>query len=467
MVASVGIFDRLNAYFSGRQAAGEPAYPGFPAYPAYPEFMYGGSIRVPTGLPAVTEAKALAIPAYARSEQLIAGTIASLPLKTYRRSGGDGPRHEVVSVLDAPQGPVPISPFAWVERCVTHLIRYQELYLRPIYSDGGLLVGLEVVHPSAIRYVHPSGWGKAFTVLMGDDQEVVLTDTDPQPEMIQVLGPGANTGQRRGEPIFVTSQPLFQVAIAAMTAMGRVFTGPMIRGMVSPEAEDEIEGEEMGRIVDHLNSRMSGAQNAGQLAAVNRHLKITPWEQRNDEAQYAETLGQVTEAFARLLGLPPHLLAMIEKQTSWGTGIQEQNIGLARYTLMPYTSRLETALVRFLPRGQFCEFDYKGLLQSSPSAEIATLETQVSAGILTVDEARAVLNLPPRQEPSAPEPTPVVQASAPVFNVTLPPPPEITFTAPPPVQPPDIHVTLESPARPVTRTVKRDRAGLITEIVDG
>jgi HK97 family phage portal protein len=182
--------------------------------------------------------------------------------------------------------------------------------------------------------------------------------------------------------------------------MGRVFTGPMIRGMVSPEPEDEIEGEEMDRIVDHLNSRMSGAANAGQLAAVNRHLRITPWEQKNDEAQYSETLTQVTEAFARLLGLPPHLLAAIDKQTSWGTGIAEQNIGLARYCLMSYTSRLEESLVRFLPVGQFCEFDYKGLLQGSPAQEIDTLVKQTDAGLLTVNEARGVLNLPPTSQPA-------------------------------------------------------------------
>jgi HK97 family phage portal protein len=393
----VGIRHRLNAYVTQRSVSVSD--------PGFLDYSWGTSFRIPTGLPAVTETKALAIPAYSRGEQIIAGTIAGLPLKTYTQSGGDGPRREVVSVFDAPQGPVPISPFAWVERCVTHLVRYQELYLKPIWSPGSsFLVGLEIVHPGAVSKVEARGWGKAFTVRMGDDREQVFTDTGPVPEMIQVLGPGANTGQLRGEPIYVWSAPLFQIAIAALTAMGRVFTGPMIRGMVSPEPEDEIEGAEMDRIVDHLNSRMSGAANAGQLAAVNRHLRITPWEQKNDEAQYSETLTQVTEAFARLLGLPPHLLAAIDKQTSWGTGIAEQNIGLARYCLMGYTSRLEEALARFLPDGQFCEFDYKGLLQGSPAQEIDTLVKQTDAGLLTIDEARAVLNLPPTTQP-APVPT--------------------------------------------------------------
>jgi HK97 family phage portal protein len=454
----VGILASLNAYVTQRQVSVSD--------PAFPPYLGGGSLRVPTGLPAVTETKALAIPAYSRGEQIIAGTIAGLPLKTYTQSGGDGPRREVVSVLDAPQGPVPVSPFAWVERCVTHLVRYQEVYLKPIYSPAGFLIGLEVVHPRAVARVEPSGWGKAFTVLMGDDREEVFTDTDAEPEMIQVLGPGANTGQLRGEPIYVTSQPLFQIAIAALTAMGRVFTGPMIRGMVSPEPEDEIEGDEMDRIVDHLNSRMSGAANAGQLAAVNRHLRITPWEQKNDEAQYSETLTQVTEAFARLLGLPPHLLAAIDKQTSWGTGIAEQNIGLARYCLMSYTSRLEESLVRFLPAGQFCEFDYKGLLQGSPAQEIDTLVKQTDAGLLTLNEARAVLNLPPTTEPVA-LPVEAAFVPAPVFNVTMPPLPPAEVTVVQAAAPPDIHVTLENPVKPVTRHITRDKAGLITAITDG
>jgi phage portal protein BeeE len=100
----------------------------------------------------------------------------------------------------------------------------------------------------------------------------------------------------------------------------------------------------------------------------------------------------------RLFGIPPHLLNDIEKQSSWGTGVAEQNLGLARYTLKGWSSRIEQALTRELPPGQFVEFDYAGLLQGTPEKEIRLLIEQKDAGILTLPEVRRIRNLPPLSE---------------------------------------------------------------------
>jgi HK97 family phage portal protein len=351
-----------------------------------------------TGLPPVSEAKALTIPAYSRGESLIAGTIAGLPLKAYRKNP-DGTREYVPSVLDQPQGPASMSQFQWVERLVTHLVRYSEAYPKRIENGAGALEGIELVLPASVTKVEQAGWGKRYTIKMEDGQEKTFTD----PEVVQILG--MHQIGLRGTPIYQWSKPLFQVALAARTASGRVFTGPMISGLVTPAAEEEIERDEMETILLDLNARISGASKAGQIAAINRHLEIHPWQQTNDEAQFDETLTSVTEAFARLLGLPPHLLAAIDKQTSWGTGIAEQNIGLARYCLMAYTSRIESALVAFLPADTYAEFDYKGLLQGSPQQEIELLLAQTGQqAILTVDEARAIQNRGPMPVVAAPPP---------------------------------------------------------------
>jgi hypothetical protein len=62
---------------------------------------------------------------------------------------------------------------------------------------------------------------------------------------------------------------------------------------------------------------------------------------------------------------------------------------------MAYTSRFESAAEDVLPPGEFVEFDYKGMLQGTPAAEITLLIEQVQGGILTPDEARAILNMRP------------------------------------------------------------------------
>jgi HK97 family phage portal protein len=127
---------------------------------------------------------------------------------------------------------------------------------------------------------------------------------------------------------------------------------------------------------------------------INRRLKLDPWTPNNIDAQWHETRTFVLGEVGRLFGMPPHLLNDTEKQTSWGTGVAEQNLGLARYTLRGWSDRIEQSLTRQLPRGQFVEFDYRGLLQGTPAQEIELILDQLEGGLITVDEARKVQNLP-------------------------------------------------------------------------
>lgn len=360
------------------------------------EYLSAGWINTGTGLPSVTESDALSIPAYARGEALIAGTIAGLPLKAYEGER-DGVRQEVAgTLLDRPQGPMRITKHDWVERIVAYLVRYREAYLRRVANDGGAGIGFEVIHPGVVTNVEQNGWGKTFTVKgIGE-----LTDLGDDPEMVQILHE-SYSGYLRGTEIWQQHRATFQVAKAALTATGRVFTGATIAGLLSPadEAADDIPPEEMDKIILELNSRIAGVANAGQVAGVNRRLKLDPWQMTNEQAQFAEVSRNVAEAFSTLLGIPPVLLSDIEKQTSWGTGVAEQGANLSRYTLKGYTDKIEAALSEVLPEGVFAEFDYKGILQGSPKDEIELLLAEVGGPILDRNEARAVLNLPPSTEP--------------------------------------------------------------------
>jgi HK97 family phage portal protein len=344
-------------------------------------------------LSGVTESKAMSIPAFSRGIELIAGTIAGLPLKTYR---GDGSRRvQVASIFDRPQGDFAISAHDWVSLVVFHLVGYREAYLEHVRNVGGGLFGYWPVHPAAVQKVEWAGTQKRYHVHTSSEVVVYGTPDDPVEgrALTQILGPGFSG--LRGEPLWVTHRRLFQIALAAEEATARVFTGALIRGLVTTEQDEDVDEAEAALIVEQLNARIAGPENANQFRFVNRHLKMTPWEQTNADAQYMETRIYQGEEFARMLGLPPHLLAMVDKQTSWGTGVAEQNIGLSRYTLMDWTSRIEAALLPLNPPGEFQEFDYSGLLQGSPAQEIELLLAQVAGGMLTVNEARAVRNLPP------------------------------------------------------------------------
>lgn len=72
-------------------------------------------------------------------------------------------------------------------------------------------------------------------------------------------------------------------------------------------------------------------------------------------AQDAETMAarkfQVSE-LARFFGVPPHLVGDVEKSTSWGSGIEQQNLGFLQYNLSAFLKIWEDAIWRWLVKPQ-------------------------------------------------------------------------------------------------------------------
>jgi len=344
-----------------------------------------------TGSSIVTDSTAMGVTAYWRAVNIIAGTIASLPLKTYREKP-DGSREQVASFLDTPAGPYPLPPFNWKEMVMVHLLTRGETFLLHIRNGAGAIVGLWPVHPSAVE-VKWAGTGKEFTVTNADGTRSVYDQT----EMTQIMG--LTIDGLRGISPLNQHRRTIQLGINGEIAAARSFTnGALISGLVTPTTD--MTPDEAAAVKAGLQAKITGVENAGDIAVVNRSLQFTKWAMTNEEAQFLASRQFQVEEIARMFGVPPHLLAQTEKQTSWGTGVSEQNLGLSRFTLMPWTSRLEEGLSLLLPSPRFVEFEFKGLLQGTPQQEVELLIQQVSAGLLTKDEARAILNRPPLPEQS-------------------------------------------------------------------
>jgi HK97 family phage portal protein len=119
--------------------------------------------------------------------------------------------------------------------------------------------------------------------------------------------------------------------------------------------------------------------------------------------QDAETMAarkfQVSE-LARFFGVPPHLVGDVEKTTSWGSGIEQQNLGFLQYTLDPYLEIWETSILRWLVKptdlGKIhAEHNRDGLLSGDSTARANYMKTQVDTGLMTINEGRRVNNRPP------------------------------------------------------------------------
>ena len=346
----------------------------------------------------VTETSSLGLTAVYRSVSIIAGTIAGLPLKSYRNLK-DGSRERVDTWVDNPGAVYGMTAFEFKELMLVHLLLHGNFYGLHILNGAGAIVGLQPIHPSAVT-VKPvqsdadraqfGEYTKYFTVSVKDGGATGQRDFSPA-ELLHI--PGMSTDGLKGlSPISAASQAL-GTGLAGDEAAARLFGNGMMLGGLVTSGED-VDPDEAKIIKADLQSRLQGVKNAGDIAFINRQLTFTPWSMPANDAQFIESRAFQIEEVARIFGIPKVLLAQ-DGASTWGSGIAELNRGLAKYTLMSYTSRIEESFSRLLPKPQFSEFDYTGLLQGTAREEIELLLMQVEKGLITNNEARAVRNLEP------------------------------------------------------------------------
>lgn len=342
----------------------------------------------------VNDRTALGLSAVYRCVSLIAGGIASLPLRTVVTNAGVTERTE--SWLDNPAGPEGMTAFEWVEFLLVSLLLHGNFYGLKVFGGVGQLLWVQPLPPQCVGVEVKNGH-KVYTVQFDSGQRK-LSDA----EILHI--PGLSLDGYTGlSPLTIARNSLGQ-AISAENSAGKLFrNGLLSTAIVTPE--DKLTDEEAGQVREFLDRKVTGQEHAGGVSVINRKFKVTPWSINPVDVQFLESRAFAVDDVSRWFGVPPHLLGQTEKQTSFGAGLSEQNRGYAKYTLEPWTRRIEGRLSRLLSPSLKAEFDFRSLVSPDPEKEIELLINQVNAGLLLDDEARQILNRPPLPKPK-PEPDP-------------------------------------------------------------
>jgi HK97 family phage portal protein len=299
----------------------------------------GGSSSVA----AVGESTALSLSAVYRAVSIGAGSMGSLPLRTLKTTR-DGMRERSTSFLDDP-GFGQWTPYEWKELAATHLWLHGNAYGQHVYNGAGALVGLNWIHPLGVQ-VEADGdalGGRRYTVdLGGGDRREFDAGT-----LTHVMGLSLD-GLKGLSPISLARLSLSTGLSGDRAAHQMQTNGAMLAGLVTPDADEDLTVDEAKTVKETVTAAMTGVENAGAVAVINRKLKFTPWQLSAVDAQFMASRDFSIDEVGRWWGIPGHLLGQTEKQTSWGTGIAEQNRGLARWTLTPWTSRFEQRMTRLL-----------------------------------------------------------------------------------------------------------------------
>lgn len=167
----------------------------------------------------------------------------------------------------------------------------------------------------------------------------------------------------------------------------------MLDRILTPDQRNKI-NKEFGGIAS------TTARDGNRLWVLEAAMKYQSISIAPEDAQMILTRQFQIGEIARLFRVPLFLLMEMEKSTSWGSGLEQQNLAFLAYTLRPYLRRIESSINRWLltpaeRKKYYVEHNVEGLLRTDSAARASFLSTMVQNGLMTRNEARAKENLPP------------------------------------------------------------------------
>jgi HK97 family phage portal protein len=153
-------------------------------------------------------------------------------------------------------------------------------------------------------------------------------------------------------------------------------------------------------MVESYKKFAGGVDNAGGLLPLEGGFKYQQITLNPVDAQMLENRSFNVEDICRWFKVPPFMVGHTEKSTSWGSGLEQQNTGVATYTLRPYLRRIELKgqaklLSPYEQNKYMIEFNLDALLRADAKNRAAYWTSALQNGWMSRNDVRSKENLPP------------------------------------------------------------------------
>lgn len=338
----------------------------------------------------VTSETALRHIAVFRCVELRAGTMAALPLKAFRLDT----RERVVNapVLDDPHPE--LTRFEVWEQVYAHIDLWGNAYLRKLRDGAGRVRYLWPIHPSRVHVdlVEPDSdhpGGKVFAVTGRDGRREPYTSH----EILHL--PGFGYDGRVGLSRIALGSRAIELGLAAEEYAARFYgNGVHLSGILT--SEHELTEASAGALKSRWKQKVGGIANSHDIAVLDQGTKFQPVSIPARDAQLLETRQSSVGDIATLFGLPPHAIGDVQRSTSWGTGIEQQTIGMVQFTFQPMLARVEQRLTKEIVQPNvYVEYIVEGLLRGDAASRAAFYAQMRAMKAMSANEVRGRENLEP------------------------------------------------------------------------
>lgn len=287
----------------------------------------------------------------------------------------------------------------WMQ-VIPHLAMHQQAY---IYLRRKNMADMEpdlvAIHPNMVMVnAYPQGFVYDCTAeTMGD--EVLLgflnkrlTDAD----LIRLVGRTRNGWEG-------LSTMMVGADVIGLNAMMVDFQAAIAKGGLKPSGiisvPEKMDDDAFARLKDQILKAMSQATTNGEPWVLEQDAKWSAIGANAEQADLVKARQQLAQEVARLFRMPPHKVGLLESVKYDNMETMEKNY--VDDTVVPICVLIEQSLSKALLTerdrlsGLSFRFDREELYDRDPAARRERIEKQFQAGLLWLNEARALLGKPP------------------------------------------------------------------------
>jgi HK97 family phage portal protein len=364
------------------------------------KYLYGEP-RTASGEPVSLE-RAVGLTATWACVNLIAGSIASMPLILYRRVDEERARaveHPLFDVLRLRPNPVQ-SVVAFWEAMVAALLLRGNAYATITRDDDSRVRALWYVNPDRVHIEVLKTGRLRYKVSTGG-----ATQTVEAGGMLHIPGALSDDGYQ-GRSVISTFRETLGLGLALEQYGGEFFTNAATpRGVMTMPTR--LSDNARKNLVESLDAAHATRGRRHKTIILEEGLHFTPIGMNHDDSQFIASREFSVVEIARIFGVPPHMIGADIKGSMTYSNTELEALRLLKHTLGPWLARIESAInfacISPLERRQlYCEFLADALLSTDTKSRYEAYKLGVEGGWLTLDEVRRKENLPalPERVPS-------------------------------------------------------------------
>jgi len=343
----------------------------------------------------VTETTALNLSAVWNATTIISGTVASLPLILYKRTGSNKTRaknHPLFNVLHNQANPE-MTSFIWRETAQQHILLWGNHYSLIKRNEVYDVVELWPLNPSRMEVERENG--RIIYKLRKDDGTKVVFRAE---DIFHIPGLGFD-GRLGYSVISNMARQSLGTSLAADEHAGRVFAqGTTLRGYLTHPGRfggQDREGAAT-KLRNSWEQAYGGLSHAGKIAILEEGMEFKPLSMSPEDLQLLTTRVFNVSEVSRWFNIQLHKLKELTRATF--SNIEQQQLEFVIDTMRPWFVRWEAHIDwKLLNEDErdvyFAEFLMDALLRGDAKSRNEAYAIQRLHGILNADEWRSYENM--------------------------------------------------------------------------